>query len=127
MIQAFPLTGVGLGSNVYRVRAEPYRVSAQYIVLFHPHNSYLEIAALAGLPVLIVFMALLIFALGLALHNWVRADKRVRTLIGTGVAVVTVLSFVSLSDAMWTFFPLSAIGWLVLGVISSPLLTKEEE
>jgi len=124
VIQAFPLTGLGLGSYVYQVQAEPYRVLAQYHVLDHPHNSYLEFAALAGLPVLIVFLTLLLFALGLALRNWVQADKRSRTLLGTGVAVVIVLSVVSLSDAGWTFFPLATLGWLVLGVISSPLLSK---
>ena len=127
VVQAFPLTGVGLGSYVYRVRAEPYRVPAQYIVLDHPHNSYLEFAALAGLPVLIVFLTLLLFALGLALRNWVQADKRSRTLLGTGVAVVIVLSVVSLSDAGWTFPPVAALGWLVLGVISSPLLAKSRK
>jgi O-antigen ligase len=124
VIQAFPLTGLGLGSYVYQVQAEPYRVLAQYKVLDHPHNSYLEFAALAGLPVLIVFLTLLLFALGLALRNWVQADKRSRTLLGTGVAVVIMLSVVSLSDAGWTFFPLATLGWLVLGVISSPLLSK---
>jgi O-antigen ligase len=124
VIQAFPLRGVGIGSYVYQVKAEPYRVPAQYVVLDHPHNSYLEFAALAGIPVLIVFLTLLLFALGLALRNWVQADKRSRTLLGTGVAVVIVLSFFSLSDAGWTFFPLATLGWLVLGVISSPLLSK---
>ncbi len=124
VIQAFPLTGVGLGGYVYRVRAEPYRVPAQYIVLDHPHNAYLEFAALAGLPVLIVFLTLLVLFLRLALRNWMQADIRDRPLLGTGVAVVTVLSFFSLSDAGWTFPPLLALGWLVLGVISSPLLTK---
>lgn len=126
VIEAFPLTGVGLGGYVYRVRAEPYRVPAQNIVLYHPHNSYLEIAALAGLPVLIVFLTLLLFALGLALRNWMQADKRSRPLLGAGVAVVIVLCFVSLSDAAWTFPPVAALGWLILGVVSSPLLKRVE-
>lgn len=125
VILAFPLTGVGLGGYVYRVRAEPYRVPAQYIVLDHPHNAYLEFAALAGLPILIVFLTLLILFLGLALRNWMKAGIQARPLLGTGVAVVIVLSFFSLSDAGWTFPPLLALGWLVLGVISSPLLTKD--
>lgn len=127
VIQAFPLTGVGLGNYVYQVRADPYRVPAQYIPLDHPHNSYLEFAALAGLPVLIVFLALLLFALGLALRNWLQADASSRSLLGTGLAVVVVLSFVSLSDAAWTFPPEAALGWLVLGVISSPLLIKSRK
>ncbi len=122
VIQAFPFTGIGLGNDVYRERADPYRVIAQYRILDHPHNSYLELAALGGIPVLVIFITLLSNSLWLALHNWAHADVRGRSLLGTGMAVVTVLSFVSLSDAGWTFTPVAVLGWLILGVITSPFV-----
>ncbi len=124
MIKAFPLTGVGLGYQAYLLRADPYRVAAQFVPLSHPHNSYLEWGAMAGLPVLIVFMALLLFNLWLALRNWTSMDVYTRPLLGAGIAAVIALSINSVSINGWTLPPLAAVGWLILGIISSPLLVK---
>jgi O-antigen ligase len=124
VIEAFPLTGVGLGFDTYQLLAEHYRVSAQRIPLAHPHNSYLELGAMAGLPVLIVFVALILFALWLALRNRALADVRTRSLLAGGIAAVMVLSVNSWSINAWTLPPLAAIGWLILGLLSSPLLRK---
>lgn len=121
---AFPLTGIGLGGQAYQQRAEPYRVPAQYIPLEHPHNAYLEWGAMAGIPVLIVFLALLVFALWLAFHNWRLADSRTRSLFGGGITSVLALSINSVSINGWTLPALAATGWLILGVISSPLLKQ---
>lgn len=124
VIEAFPLTGVGLGLQIYVLKAEPYRVPAQYIPLAHPHDSYLELGAMAGLPVLLVFLALLLVALWPTLRNWRAADTRTRSLLGAGIAAVMALSVNSVSINGWTLPPLAVTGWLILGVTSSPLLTK---
>jgi O-antigen ligase len=125
VIMAFPLTGIGLSHILYLQRADPYRVPAQTVPIDHPHNSYLEFGAMAGLPVLLVFVALLLFVLWLAFSNWKRADVRTRSLIGAGIAAAIALSFSSMATNGWTLFPLAAIGWLILGAISSPLLSRE--
>ena len=124
VIHAFPLTGIGLGLLSYLNRAEPYRVIAQYVPLAHPHDSYLELAAMAGLPVLLVFAALLSFAFSRALRNWARADARTRSLLAGGIAAAAALSVNSISINGWTLSPLAATGWLILGAISSPLIAK---
>ncbi|SRR6266487_2533592 len=125
VIQAFPLTGVGLGYRAYSLYAEPYRVPAQYIPLAHPHNSYLELGAMAGLPVLCVFIALLLFTLWQSWRNWLLLDSSARSLLCAGISTVIALSINSLSVNGWTLPPLAAIGWLMLGIISSPLLTRK--
>ena len=125
VIAAFPLAGVGLGLRVYEARANPYRVPAQYIPLVHPHDSYLEIGAMAGLPVLIVFIALLLFSLWQALHNWIRADAQTRSLLCGGIAAVVALSVNSVSINGWTLPPLAALGWMIAGTISSPLISRQ--
>ena len=122
VIRAFPLTGIGLGHYTYLERADPYRVPAQYIPQDHPHNSYLEFGAMAGLPVLIVFVALLSITLWQAFRNWRLADVRTRPLLGAGLAAIIALSINSLSINAWTLPPLAAVGWLILGAIASPLL-----
>lgn len=127
VIQAFPLTGVGLGHLAYQERSVPYLALAQNPPVDHPHNSYLEWGAMAGLPVLLVFLALLSFALWQALHNWVRADARTRSLLGAGIAAIIALSVNSWSINGWTLPPIAATGWTILGIISSPLLRKSRD
>jgi O-antigen ligase len=124
VIRAFPLTGIGMGFSNYLQRAEPYRVLAQYVSLAHPHNSYLELGAMAGLPVLVAFLALLFFALWNALRNWKRVDARTRCLLGGGMAAIIALSINSLSINGWTLPPLASLGWLILGAVASPLLMR---
>ena len=125
VIGAFPLTGIGLGQNNYFMRAEPFRVPGQFVPLGHPLNSYLEFAAEGGIPVLLTFVALLGFALWLALLNWSRADARTRALLAGCIAAVISLSVDSMTNNIWTVPPLATLGWLVLGVISSPLFSRE--
>ncbi|HEU5230159.1 MAG TPA: O-antigen ligase family protein [Ktedonobacteraceae bacterium] len=124
VIAAFPLTGVGLGLYTYLATSERYRVPAQTIPLAHPHNSYLELAAMAGIPVLLVFVCLVACGLWYAWRNWLGADIRTRSLIGAGMAAVIALSVNSFSINGWTLPPLAATGWLILGAIASPLLKK---
>lgn len=124
VIQAYPLIGVGLGHRAYLTRANAYRVPTQFVALSHPHDSYLEWAAMAGLPVLLVFLAVLMAAFWRAWRNWQRAPARLRPLIGAGIASAIALSMNSISINGWTHFALAFIGWLILGVSASPLATR---
>jgi O-antigen ligase len=123
VIRAFPLTGIGLGRLAYLVRSGPYNAPTA-IPENNPHNSYLEIGAMAGLPTLFIFLALLTFALWAALCHWRQGDGRRRSLLGAGIAAIIVLSLNSWSFGVWTLPPLAACGWMMLGVISSPLLSR---
>jgi O-antigen ligase len=125
VIQAFPLTGIGLGHYAYITRAEPYRSPQVAIPIDHPHNSYLELGAMAGLPVLFVFLSLIFFTLWQTLRNWIKLDAQSRTLLSAGIAAVIALSVNSWTNEGWTLPPLAALGWLILGVISSPLLREK--
>jgi O-antigen ligase len=127
VIRAFPLTGIGLSRTVYLQIADPFRVPAQTIALNNPHNSYLELAAMGGIPVILVFPSLLVYALWKAFGNWIQVDRRARPLLGAGIAAIITFSFNSLSFGVWTFPPLAVPGWLIPGVISSPLLIKSHE
>jgi O-antigen/teichoic acid export membrane protein/O-antigen ligase len=122
IIQAYPLTGVGLGHQAYLIRSDPYRVPEQFIPLSHPHDSYLEWAAMAGIPVLGIFVLLILSALWLAWRNWQSANMSSRSLIGAGIASTITLSINSISINGWTHFALAMIGWLILGAIASPSL-----
>ncbi len=124
VIQAYPLFGVGVGRYVYLAREGPYRVPAQYKPLYHPHNSYLEIGALAGILLMVIFIALLAFAFWLSVRNWMRADRQTRALLGGGIATIAALSANSMVLNEWTLVPVATIGWLIFGIMSSPLLMR---
>jgi O-antigen ligase len=124
VIVAYPLTGVGLGHQAYLERANRFRVLQQVLPFDHPHNSYLEWGAMAGLPVLLVFLMLLSFTLWQAFRNWTIADQRARSLLGGGIASIIVLCVTSYSNQGWTLPPLAACGWIIMGSITSPLLRK---
>ena len=92
MIRAFPFTGLGMGRYVYFERANPYRVFEQYVPLDHPHNSFLELAALGGIQVSVIFTLLILLGLWHSLKKWTQSSPRTRTLIATGMAVVVALT-----------------------------------
>ena len=124
VMKAFPLSGIGLGLTTYLERAEPYRVPAQYISLAHPHNSYIELGAMGGIPLMLVFIALLLCTLWRAWRIRRLFDRPTRALFAGGIAAIVVISVNSFSINEWTLPPLAAFGWLILGILSSPLLEK---
>jgi O-antigen ligase len=127
VILAFPLTGVGMGVLAYAQRSAPFMTLEQGGPLGHPHNSYLELAAMGGIPLLFVFVILVLFTYWLAMRNWMNVDVRDRCLLAGGIAAIVALSVNSITINGWTLPPLAAIAWLILGAVSSPLLTKAQE
>jgi len=124
VIEAFPLFGVGMG-QAYLVRADPYRVPAQYVPLAEPDNSYLQWGAIAGIPVMLIFLSLIACVFWFAWRNWKVADTRNRPLLGGGIAALIALSVISLSVNGWTSpNDLVYLDWLIAGVISSPLIRQ---
>lgn len=128
IIHAYPLTGIGLGTGTpYVIRDAPFRSKLEFTILTHPHNSYLELAALAGVPVLLVFLVLLgRWVLG-ALRNYRLADRQYRPLIAGVIAALTALSVHAFADATWTLPPLVPLGWMLAGAISSRALRRDLE
>ena len=82
---------------------------------------------MAGLPVLLLFLVILCSGLWFAWRNWKMVDVGTRTLIGGGMASVIALSANSLTINGWTHPVLGMLGWLILGVVSSPLFERKPE
>lgn len=125
VIMAYPLTGVGLGHEAYLETAEKYRVPAQIVPLDHPHNSYLELGAMGGLPVLFIFLVLVLAHWWQTLCHWRRVDAKTQALLGAGLAATVALCINSWGNQGWTLPPLAGLAWLIMGAISSPLLVKQ--
>lgn len=126
VIAAHPLTGIGFGLDTYMLRAEPYRVVALQTRAYpQPHESYLEIGAMAGLPVLALFLVILGRSFWLAFRAYRKAHGPPRILIAAAITALLVTCINSLTINDWTLAPLTAIGWLIAGALVSPALARE--
>lgn len=124
LIQHNLIRGIGYGQSNYLARAEPYRVAAQVVPLAHPHNAYLELAALGGIPLLLAFLLALFVAVRAAVRTLRLAPPDARPLIAAILASVTGFMLNNTAINGWTLQPLAAIGWLLLGAAASPLLAR---
>jgi O-antigen ligase len=122
VIKAFPLFGTGLGSQAYLTRSSPYRVFTQYRPLDQPHDSYIQWGAMAGIPVMLVFLSLLGYAFWRSWCNWRAVEPQYRPLLGGGITALIALSINSISIDGWTNAVIAVVGWLIFGMLSSPLL-----
>jgi O-antigen ligase len=126
VIAAYPLTGVGLSLDTYAARATPYRAALETHPLAHPHNSFIEIAALAGLPIALLYIALIARGFVRAFRRWRAATvPAARALYAGAIAALATLTLNSLEVNGWTFAAVAAIGWLLLGAASSGVLKDE--
>jgi hypothetical protein len=124
IIATHPLTGIGMAYTLYLERSVPYRSPLETTLLAHPHDSYLELAAFAGIPVLIAFLLLLFFMFREAWRTYARADRRFQPLVGGVITSLIVLSINSIFINGWTLPPFMCLGWLLFGAITSRGLTK---
>lgn len=122
VILAYPFTGLGFGFHAYLDGAEPFRSPLQYTTLSHPHDSFLEFAALAGIPVLLLMLVLLAKSFWRAFKNYRAGERSQRILIGGGITALAVMTLNSFASNSWTLAPLVLIGWLLFGALCSPAL-----
>jgi O-antigen ligase len=123
MIAANPLIGVGLGTTTYLARSTPFLSAAQRATPeAHPHNSYLEYAAMSGIPALIIFLLLLVLSVRPILLATQRTRGSMRGPMAGALAAIVMVSVNSLVVNTWTILPNVAIAWLIIGAAGSPAL-----
>ena len=122
VMEAYPVFGVGLGNQAYLIQANPFIVPDQVMPLGHPHNAYIQWGAMAGIPVMIIFLLLLAYSFWQSWRNWQGIDPRYRPLLGGGITALIALSINSISIDGWTNAVMATFGWLLFGMLASPLL-----
>lgn len=127
VILSHPLTGIGLGYSTYITRAEPYRTLLQYRPLYHPHDAYLELGAMAGIPLMLAFIALLVLGFRQGIRLWRSSDPYMRIVVAGILCSLLTLSFNSFTANAWTIPPLAMLGWLLMGAMTSPALAASEQ
>ena len=125
VIEASPLFGVGLGGQAYMLGSNPYMVPAQLVPLLEPDNSYLQWGAMAGIPVMLVFLLLQGYVFWFSWRIWRAIDVRYRPLVGAGIVALIALTVNSLSADGWTDpGGMASLGWLIAGLVTSPLIGR---
>jgi O-antigen ligase len=123
-IVANPLLGVGLGTGSFYIqRVAPYQMNPP-VAVDHPHDSYLEFAVLAGIPLLVTFLAIVARTVRRLWSTYRQAPPPEQALLAGIMAAVVAISVNSLADAAWTLAPLAAIIWLCMGAGSSRALRR---
>jgi len=113
VIFANPLFGLGTGWERYLTKSESYRTSLQTIPLAHPHNSFLEVGAMLGLPALAVVLALV------AVPMWRSLITRHATPgMAAPFAGVTVLAVMSLTVNVITLPFLGTLFWTLWWILT---------
>ena len=120
IIAANPLTGIGLGvGQPFIQRSAPYAVGMNIGIRDHPHNSFLELAALAGIPVMLVFWQSWSERHARRASNYRLATWEYRPLLAGVFAALIALTVHGLADATWTLPPIVPIAWMLVGAVSS--------
>jgi O-Antigen ligase len=119
VIETHPLTGIGMAYTLYLERSAAYRVPLETTLLAQPHNSYLELAAFAGIPVLTAFLLLLFLMFREAWRTYQRTSKQFQPMVGGVITGLIVLSINSLFIDAWTLPPFICIGCLLFGAVTS--------
>ena len=119
IIEAHPLTGIGMAYTLYEQRSPAYLAPLETKLLGHPHNSYLELAAFAGIPVLIAFLLLLFLMFRAAWRTYQRTDRQFQPLVGGVITGLIVLSINSFFINGWTWPPFICMGCLLFGAVTS--------
>src|SRR5262249_39254640 len=120
IVFAHPLTGIGFGLDTYLQRSALYFSDFQDRPFAHPHESYLELAAMGGLLVLGLFLILLFVAYRRMLRNRADAAWQEGALYAGICAATAALAVNALSINAWTIAPIATIAWLMLGAASAP-------
>ena len=118
IIADHPLMGIGFGEQQFLKAMNAYGYAEEYGQTFdNPHNSYLQIMAFAGIPVLIVFLCANLVLLTKAVRVSLRgiADKNASTVFGLAIGIIGFLTCIypdmhlfaqSVAPVYWVFFGL---------------------
>lgn len=130
LIKRHPLLGVGLGEYTFNINARrnKFRYISEYA---HPHNSYLEIAVMAGIPCLFIFLLMLGRFFHFVFPALKRGENSFFHALLTGL-VGGILGFLANSGTDYLYFhaPLNHLFWLFIGlsvgVVNQIMKSKEE-
>ena len=124
VLQAFPLSGVGIGTFDTIVRhlfphlypASPYNLSVN---ITHAHNELLQVAIDLGIPGFVAYVALLAAFVRTAwrAYTWAPDERIKRLILGLGAGVLAHQIF-GLTDAFLLGTKPGIVMWIIMGLVT---------
>jgi putative inorganic carbon (HCO3(-)) transporter len=124
VLQAFPLTGVGIGTFDLIVRhlfphlypLSPYNLS---ITITHVHNELLQVAIDLGIPGFVAYVALLAAFARTAwrAYTWTPDERIKRLILGLGAGMLAHQIF-GLTDAFLLGTKPGVVMWIIMGLVT---------
>ena len=107
LIKDYPLIGVGYAQNRKDSLMKDYLVKKhdyldREISYGHPHNEYLDVAAAAGIPMLMLFLLLLLYPLFITVRNIKNISNDQILLTCSFAFVLTVAFFDKITATLWS-------------------------
>jgi putative inorganic carbon (HCO3(-)) transporter len=133
VLQAFPLSGVGIGTFDTIVRllfphlypASPYNPSAN---ITHAHNELLQVAIDLGIPGFVAYVALLAAFVRTAwrAYAWAPDERIKRLILGLGAGMLAHQIF-GLTDAFLLGTKPGIVMWMIMGLVTGLYLNLAPE
>jgi len=123
IVRDYPFTGVGM--NMFRDRRvlEQYPVPRWYPspgatrILPHTHNELLQIATDLGIPGLIVFIAIHVGAVYVAIETWRQGDEYARAVSVSAFGGLLAHALFGVGDAITLWDRFAFLFWIALGLL----------
>ena len=124
VLQAFPLSGVGIGTFDLVVRhlfphlypLSPYNLS---MTITHAHNEFLQVAIDLGIPGFVAYIALLAAFVRTAwrAYTWAPDERIKRLILGLGAGMLAHQIF-GLTDAFLLGTKPGVVMWIIMGLVT---------
>ena len=117
MIRDYPLTGIGWGGYLWTYPVYDFFIQNPDIKIYHAHNMYLHLMAEIGIPAFLLFMAIIVKTVYMA----VRVAKRSQDRWLAGMAMGVIAAIISLlvngvTDHILFNIQLSMFFWMMVAV-----------
>ena len=134
VLQAFPLSGVGIGTFDTVVRhLFPYLYPASFLynpsaTITHAHNELLQVAIDLGIPGFVAYVALLAAFVRTAwrAYTWAPEERIKQLILGLGAGMVAHQIF-GLTDAFLLGTKPGVVMWIIMGLITGLYLNLAPE
>lgn len=115
MIRDYPLTGIGWGAYLWTYPAYDFFIQNPDVKIFHAHNMYLHMMAEVGIPAFLLFAAIIVRTVYMA----VRVAKRSTDKWLAGMAMGVIAAMLSLlvngvTDHILFNIQLSMFFWMMV-------------
>jgi hypothetical protein len=129
LIVKFPLFGIGLGEEQYKLHMQREYDFVRFFghLLDNPHNSYLQIGVMAGIIALIFFLKINQIIISKGIRFGIIKKKYVESMIFIGIVPGMIGYLVAIVFDMGMFTNVTVLYWVITGLCCSVIEKSEKD